>query len=446
MAVDPGPSTTLPAFKQAGPRPASAPAAESLAFATADRLVRIAVSFFVGIVVLRHLGPTSSAQLVSIIATAGIIATVSKLGLDQIAMREAANPHADSAPAIARFMLLRAGSSLLAVIVLVAFADRIFPGEPALVPRLAAAIVFLQTVDLGLIWCQALKLMKYASTVAITAAIVSGGIRLAMVAMNADYLDFLVFAVVEQAIAFVVFNAKALAARPRGGVREGGITTPAEVGYSFATSVVLAGYFFFDAVALPRLIDLDEAGRYLAAKSLVDQLMGIGVGLTITLYPFLVAARRKGAQELDKLLDASLSVATFAGVGLMVALIAGYFLVVGPLLGSRFHGTGEAVVYLSLGMALFLQGGIVDFRLLIDNRTGVIFMKAFIALLMKAALVFVFSRHLTPGTIAASTIVSAYGAGLAVTYFTARDIFHAQLRSLDPRRVPPSIRTVLQLR
>jgi O-antigen/teichoic acid export membrane protein len=446
MAADPGPSTALPAFKPGDLRPGSPSVAGSLAFATADRLIRIAVSFFVGIAVLRHLGPASSAQLVSIVATAGVISTISKLGLDQIAMREAANPQADSASAIARFMLLRVGSSLLAILVLVVFADRIFPGQPAVVTQLAAVIVFVQTVDLGLIWCQALKLIRFASTASIAAALVSGAVRLVLVALDADYIAFLVFATVELLVGFVIFNVKALSARPRGGARRGSFTTPAEVGYSFATSVVIAGFFSFDAVALPRLVPLDDAGRYLAAKSLVDQVFGIGAGLTVTLFPFLVAARRRGRQELSRLFDASLSVAMFVGVGLTIALVAGYFLVVGPLLGPRFHGTGAAVVYLSLGMALFLQGGIIDSRFAIENQTGVIFTKTLSALLLKAALVFAFSQHLTPGTIAASTIVSAYGASLAITYFAARDVFQAQVRSLDPRRVLPAIRTVLRLR
>jgi len=421
----------------------------SLSFAAAEKVVRACVTFVVGIAVLRHLGPEGNAELSNVVATVALFATLAKLGLDNVVLREVADRPGESARTIGQFMILRLAASIATVSCLIYFAELVFPGKPMPVVLIAAALVLIQASDLGLLWCQGLRLLQFTSIVMIAVVLVSAAVKIVLILTGATYVAFLVLLIADLVVAGMAMNIGALRFRPRGGgVPPAGvrITSVPEVGYSLAISVVTVAYFSFDAVVLPRLMPLEEAGRFLAAKSLVDGASAIGGSFTVALFPFLVAARNRSGQALDEVFEASLTVAAYLGLAMAGALILGYFLVIDTVLGSRFHGIGGAIVCLALGMALFFQAGLIDSRLTIHRRVGTVLVKAVLALALKAAMIIGLGQSLTPTVIAVTTIVSAYAATLAVTYFALPAMFWSQTRSLSPTRLIPAVNTLRGLR
>src|SRR5690348_5953250 len=101
--------------------------ARSLVFAATEKIVRAVITFSVGVVVLRHLGPVENARLVNAVATANLLATIGKLGLDNVAMREIADRPAESPGVTWRFVLLRFTASVLLAWALLHFSADILP-------------------------------------------------------------------------------------------------------------------------------------------------------------------------------------------------------------------------------------------------------------------------------------------------------------------------------
>ncbi|GEM_PF-1363797 len=422
--------------------------ARSLGFAATEKVVRAAVTFGVSIAVLRQLGPADNARLVNAVATATLFATIGKLGLDGVVMREVADRPAESSGVVWKFVLLRASASVLLAWLLLHFYARVLQSSSMTAASIVALLVIVQGADLGLVWCQGLKLLQFTSVAAIAVAMTSAAAKIALVVADARYVAFLAIALMEVVLTALVLNPTGLAAsrrHPPAPSRTHSLTTLGEVGYAFATSVVVVCFFSFDAVVLPRLIPIEVAGRYLAAKSLVDGVTTIGASFSVALFPFLVAARNESETQLARVFEASLSIAAYLGIAIGIALILGYTLLIGRLLGGRYAGTEDAVVYLAAGIGLFLQGGVVDSHLTIGRRMSFIFKKGILALAMKAGAIVALRSYLTPSVIAALTIVCSYGATLLITYLAAPDVFSAQIRSLNPRRIAPSVRVILSL-
>jgi O-antigen/teichoic acid export membrane protein len=203
----------------------------NISLLTGERVVSLVLSFFVGIAVMRYLGPENNARLMSMLAVVSLISIFAKLGLDQIVMREAARPGIDSRHVVLRFAGMRFLTSLVGSIVLILFHNLIAPQQVSLAIGFAAILILVQSSDLGLIWCRALGQFKFATTVAITVQIASSLLKLLFVSLQVGYELFLLAVLAENLVTALFLNTKAFvesAGKPRFPVHEH-LTSWAEV-------------------------------------------------------------------------------------------------------------------------------------------------------------------------------------------------------------------------
>jgi O-antigen/teichoic acid export membrane protein len=212
-----------------------------------------------------------------------------------------------------------------------------------------------------------------------------------------------------------------------------------------ATSAIIVAYFSMDAILLPRLMTLHDAGRFLAARSLTETATVIGNGLATSLFPILAGLNKTNQARFARTFAAGLNMSAYLGATAAVSVVFGYFIVVEPLLGVKYAGLGSVVFILSLGLVIFFQGSILDCYLTIKKQTGIIMQKAVLALAIKSVLIFLFRNSLTIEYWAMTTILSAYAAILIVTYISTRDVFWTQMGSLNPRNLPQTWRTIREL-
>ncbi len=90
----------------------------NIGWLTAERILMIALSFFVGISVVRYLGPESYGKLSYSLSFAGLIGVIAKLGLDQIVVRNLVQEKKSTQEILGTAFLLKLIASLFTIILI----------------------------------------------------------------------------------------------------------------------------------------------------------------------------------------------------------------------------------------------------------------------------------------------------------------------------------------
>ncbi|MBZ0201106.1 MAG: flippase, partial [Ignavibacteriaceae bacterium] len=261
-----------------------------------EKIVRMILAFFVGIYVVRYLGPEQFGLLGYAIGFVGLFSTISTLGLDGIVTRELVKtPHKKDLLLGTAFLLRIIGAvasvSLLAVGLLITQDD----SSTIILMFVIASSTFFQSVGIIEYFFQSRVEAKYAVLVQFTGVLLTSAFKLFLILSGASLiyfaaatsLEFLIlsvgFIIIYRQRSFNILSwkfSKSLA-----------FTLLSESWPLILSGMVVAVYVKIDQVLIKNIMGNEQNGYYTAAARLCEAWYFIPVAITNSLFPAVINAK-----------------------------------------------------------------------------------------------------------------------------------------------------------
>ena len=342
-------------------------------WALAERVLRYAVGFVVGIWMARHLGPEQYGLLNFATAFVTVFAFITALGLDSLAVREIVrNPGVrDEMIGTLVTMRLIGGLAMLAAVALaVAGVDPADERAPVLIAVITGAHV-VQAFTAIDCWFQAALLSRQAFGVKVAAVLAGAAIRIVLIVKDAPLVAFAWATLAESAllaagmlVAYVRLGAPLRAMRP-GIARARALLAE---GWPLVLSALVAAVNLrIDQVMLAQMAGFAEVGAYAVAARVVEVSYILPAVLTSAIFPAMVQSMGADPgtyqQRIQRLFDAIIWLAIVISVPMsMLAPV-----IVDLLVGSAYAGAAPVLAILAW-MPLLVFFGMVRQRWLVAEN------------------------------------------------------------------------------
>jgi PST family polysaccharide transporter len=427
--------------------------AGNVGWLTGSRLFRAGLGVVVLGAIGRHLGPAQFGELNFAIALTSLFAAFATLGFEGIVIRDLVRkPERTNAILGTAFALRFAGG--IAAVVLAGAAGALFGHAQSPVLAVVVATAFLPgACDVIELWFQKNVDGRAIFLVRTVAAIVSAGIRFAMIWCDAPLIAFAWTQAIEAALGAVGL---ALAYHARGG---GMLHWQAErtiaAGllrdcWPLILSGLLTALYVRIEQLLVKLVLGDYAlGIYYAAVRISETWLFVPAVIIATIYPALVAKRERGdpvglQQRLQLMFD------TLTGLGYALAIsvtIAAPLLV--PLIFGSAYQAAVPVLIIQAWTAPFLFSGAARAQyFLLENVTVYHTICALIGIATNIPLALWWMPHLGAAGAALAAFAASGIAGYATSYFfpKLRDCAHVQSKAfLVFARLPNLIKNLREV-
>lgn len=166
--------------------------AQNAGWMIAGRVIQMILSFFVGLLTARYLGP-GNYGLISYAGTyTTFFASLCTLGINSIIVNQLVNHPNEEGTTLCTTMVLRAISSILSLIAIIGITSVVDRGEPTtrMVVFLCALGMVFQIVDTFNYWFQAKLISKYSAIATLAAYIAVSGYRIVLLILKKDVVWF----------------------------------------------------------------------------------------------------------------------------------------------------------------------------------------------------------------------------------------------------------------
>jgi PST family polysaccharide transporter len=396
----------------------------------ADRVLRMAGGVFVNVWIARYLGPEQFGLLSYAIALVAIFAIVATLGFNKIIVRELVQQQQQKNVIIGTAFLLRITTSCL--IVGVAYlVSSLFdignPKTPLLVVIIAIGIIF-QSFDCIELFFQSQVKSKYAVLVKSSSFLLTTGIKIILILVNASVEAFAVVALVEVMLSAIglAFIYQTLGNSLRL--------------WRFKVSValnllteswpeILAGFSVLlcmrmDQIMLGQMLGTNAVGIYTAASRLSDVWYFLPMAIVNSALPAIVAAKKSDETLYYRRLQQLLS-----GLVLLSYLIAlsttflAHFLIL-LLYGNEFElATKVLIIHIWTTIAVSL-GTASGSWIIAEKKVKLNFYRALLGAVLNVVLNWILIRQYGEVGAALATLLSL------IIAFYLFDLFSSQMRRM----------------
>lgn len=388
--------------------------------------LRLMLGVLVGVWVARYLGPSDFGILNYIMALIGILASISKLGLDDIILRDIANNVTDEHDELlGTFFWMKVIGSCLVIFLFSVFL--IYTNLLNISSNYIVVIflsIFFQSFEVIYIYFQAQVLGKMAAISKLLQLFISSLIKLLFILNEADLFWFIIllaFDFISLAILYVysfklhknlTFFVKFNLDRAKNLFYE-------SIPLLFA-SVFVIMYMRIDQVMIFNMVGENELGLYSAASRLSEALSFIPLIISASLMPAILNAKKISNDLYMERLTSLYTLLAWSALIIISGIIIFSSEIVNFLFGAAYTSAHEVLIILSFN-SLSLFVGILSIKQLIAEKLGnIILIKSIISVVLNISL----NLKLIP-------IYGGYGAAIAsfISQFTAVFLYDF----LDPR-------------
>ena len=326
-----------------------------------DKMIQIVISFFVGIMVVRYLGPEKYGILSYCLAVMFFFSVLSKLGLNPIVIRNFVNSSISSEKIFGTAFYLKLWGGILAAFctVVVAFLFK----HDVLITFISAILAFgfvFQATDVIDYWFQAQVTSKYAVYARMFACIVSALIKIYLIFIQADLVWFAAAISIEAL--FVAIGLIFTYFKYNHSVKKWIFdkqTSRVLIRDSWPLMIVLFSstvYLRIDQVMIGNMLSYEELGNYSAAVALSEMWYFMPTAITASLFPAIILAKDQDVSlyhnYLQKLYNLMVFLAVLIAIGItflgdwLVSFIYGY---------EYLKASDVLVVYIWANIFVFLS-------------------------------------------------------------------------------------------
>jgi len=403
---------------------------------SAERALRLLLTFVVGIYLARYLGVEHFGLYSYVLAVWGMAAAVAKLGVDEILIKDlaAGEPRAFSLTLGSAFWLQVVSSVLTIALIcgIAAYSD----GNEGLLLTVAALGLFfqpLQTIDA---YFRARVAGKYSSCAGAIQVLISSGLKLAMIYLGADLIWFIAVVALDSVLLGFSLLALYLNRGLPSFFRAFNLRTAIGI-VSRSWHLVLAGlaitlYMRIDQVMLKALIGEYDTGLYSAAVRVSEAVNVIPLVVVGALFPALVNSSKENSEKFRE--QALVLFEVLFVASLVVAVLLSFYApeVIVLLYGSAFVGSSD-ILAIHVWSIPFVFLGVASGRWLVaKDLTRFLMLRSIAGAVLNVGMnLFLIPRYGAAGA-AIATVVSFACAAVLIHVFSrkTRECFFLQCRAI----------------
>ena len=360
----------------------------------AERIVRLSINLLINIYIIRYLGPDEFGLLSYAISFAALFATLSTLGLDSLIIRELVKePEKRDTYLGSVFTMKIFGSfSSYILIAVTTLLTNESPDTILLIFLIAASTIF-QSFNVIDFYFQSKVLAKYPVIVQFTTAILTAGIKLLLIQLNAELWLFALVITLESlfwTVGFIlIYKKQGLKILNWKYSKEASLQLLKDAWPLILSGVVIAVYMRIDQVMIKKMLSDLEVGYYAAAVRISEAWYFIPMAITTSLFPAIVNAKKISEtlylNRLQKLYD----LLAWMSIGIAIPVTIFSEEIVKIVLGTEYILAADVLtVHIWAGIAVFLGVGSSQY-LITENLTKLSFYRTFIGMILNIVLNFI---------------------------------------------------------
>ncbi len=404
---------------------------ENTSWLFAEKIIRLLITFFVGIYIIRYLGPDDFGLLSYALSFAGLFFAISTLGLDSIVVRELVKEPQKREALLGSVFTLRIAGAVMAI-TLTAIAA-MFSGEDTftliLILIIAASTIF-QSLGVVEQYFQSIVKAKYNVYAQSGSVFIAAILKVLLIIFEYPLIYFAIVQTTESLLLglgyFIVYRYNKLN------------IFKWKFNFSLARSLlrdswplILSGlvvmiYMKIDQVMIKNMLDSKQVGFYAAAVKLCEAWYFIPLAVTTSLFPAIVSAKQTSEQlylsRLQKLYD----ILAWTAIAIAVPVTIFSREIITLLFGTGYLPSSPVLtIYIWAGVATFL--GVASSQYLIsENLTKLSFYRTLIGMVLNVILnLILIPKYGIIGS-AYATLIS-YGVATILTGLTRRTSYQLKM-------------------
>lgn len=404
-----------------------------------EKITRIFVSFFVGILLARYLGPERFGLLSYALSFVALFATITTLGLDEIVVRKLVEGNVPKEELLGTSFLLRLFAALLSIVSIYVFSRIISPDAytRALILIVAAGTLF-QPLNVIDFYFQAQVLGRFTSIAQFLSLFLSSALRVILILSGASLSAFAWAVLIETGLLsislLIIYKKRGYRIRDWRFRKNIALDLLGKSWPLLISGMAIMIYMRIDQLMIKEMLDDEALGNYAVAVKLVETFYFIPLAICSSLFPAILSAKASGAKtyqdRLQSLYDLMASISII--IALPTALLSDY--VIAVLLGDQYHMAANVVrIYIWAGIFVFL--GVASGKwLLAENLQQYSLSRTVIGALINIGLNLILIPRIGIYGAALATLLSYFTAGyLSLALFKrSRQAFWMMTKSLNP--------------
>jgi len=346
----------------------------SIGWLTIERIIMMALSFFVGINVIQYLGPENYGKLSYSISFAGLIGAVAKLGLDQIVIRNLVKEEKLTEEILGTAFVLKLAGSIFTVL-LIGIGIWTFNTDSEIrwmTVIISTGLFFtaFETIDF---WFQSKVWSRPMAMVRSLQLILTSIIKLIFIFWNFPLIAFAWVFMAEFTLkAFgmiVVYYRNSQSITRWQANRSRAINLLKDSWPLVLSGLMILIYMKIDQVMLGNMAGDQAVGTYAAAVKLSEPCYFIATAICTSIFPALIKIRQKNQQEYQRKIQTLYDLMAWLSIGIAIIVTSASDILATNLLGSDFVDVGK-ILALHIWAGPFVFLGIARSRwLMAENYT-----------------------------------------------------------------------------
>jgi O-antigen/teichoic acid export membrane protein len=343
-----------------------------------ERLLNMALTLFVGIYVLRYLGPESYGKLSYSLSFVGIFAAIAKFGLDQIVIRNIVRDEDSTQETIGTAFVLKLTASLLTIILIVGSVWS-FNSDSQIrwMTLIIATTLLFDSSEIIDFWFQSKVLSKPVATVRSIQLIFSVVTKFIFIALKLPVIAFawlmaLEFIFKACGLFWIYFRSNQSIFKWRFSLAKA-IELIRDSWPLVLSSLMITIYMKIDQIMLGNMAGNEAVGNYSAAVKFSEIWYFVPVGICSSVFPTIIRAKQRSKEEYYRRLQQLYDLMAWLSLAIAIPLtfFAKTFLI--TLLGAEYAEAGDILrLHIWAGIFVF-QGVALSQWLTTENYTKVSF-------------------------------------------------------------------------
>ena len=356
-----------------------------------ERIIGMAVSFFVGVYVARYLGPANFGLLSYAASFVGLFIALATLGLDGIVVRELVKDEKKRDELLGTAFILKIIGSVL-LLGMIAIAVNFTTNDRftnLLIFVIATGVIF-QSFNVINLYFQSIVLSKYSVFAKTVSGILVALIKLVLIYCKKELIFFAIVAFIGNIIlatGFIIMYAKQKLSLFNWRIKLNLVKNLLKDSWPLMLSgIAISIYMAIDQVMIKNMLDASAVGNYAVAVRLSEVWYFIPIAIASSVFPAIINAKKISEklyyERLQKLYD--LMVWLALGIALPIMLLSNN--IVNILFGIQYQqAAGVLQIYIWATVFVFL--GVASSQyLLAENYTKISFFRTLIGAIINIIL------------------------------------------------------------
>ena len=378
-----------------------------------ERIIGMAVTFFVGVYVARYLGPANFGLLSYTGSFVGLFSAIATLGLDSILVRELVKDEKRRGELLGTTFVLKVIGSIF-VLMIIVIAVRFTTNDSftnLLIFIIAIGTIF-QSFNVINFYFQSKVLSKYTVYAQIFASFTCAAIKLVLIYFNMSLIYFVIVTLLQSMIlasGLVVMYIKQKSSLFSWSVNFGLAKNLLKDSWPLMLSgIAISIYMKIDQVMIKNMLDAKAVGNYAVAVRLSGIWYFIPMAITSSVFPAIINAKKVSEklyyERLQKLYDLMTWLAI--GIALPITFLANDIIKI--LFGAQYQ-SAAGVLRIHVWATVFVFLGVATGKyLVVENYTKISFLKSITGAIVNVILNIILIPKFKINGAAIATVISYF--------------------------------------